>query len=91
MTKPARVKTNARMHPAHRVGASGGAGGKSVGKSICGACRREFRPSRRWQRFCSTACRRAFWRRGGLVNDSLAGLESRVRFIEKKLGITKGA
>lgn len=90
MTIAKRRKTNARTHPAHRVGVSGAERGKSIGKAVCGACRREFTPTRHWQRFCSTDCRRAFWTRGGIVKDSLAELESRVRFIEKKLGIKKG-
>ena len=47
---------------------------------LCRACGREFSPSRHWQRFCSTECRKQSWNKYNNLNQIYARVES----LEKK-------
>ena len=63
--------------------------GRSGHREGCPECGRAFKRSRRWQKFCSTACRKASWTKKQGQTAVLADHEDRIRTIEQKLGIRK--
>ena len=56
--------------------------GLAVDRIHCGHCHAQFTPRRRWQRFCSTACRIADWNemnpRQPIVGKQLRRIEAKI-------------
>jgi len=71
------------MRPVHFSGTNG-----ARIECDCG-CGKTFVPTRSWQRFYSTECRKRSWKFGRVSLKQFTGLEIRVKRIEAKLGIGK--
>jgi hypothetical protein len=65
-------------------------GAKSGRTAICPTCRHSFAPTRKWQIFCSSLCRKKAFLKKVAKNATLANHERRLQAIERKLGIKKG-
>lgn len=57
----------------------------------CEQCKQPFLRKRRWQRFCSTACRNEWHRRDAMgPAERLADLEQRVNALEEAMSLVRG-
>ena len=75
-----------QMHSEQAGAAPAAAEGEGQGKP-CEACQKPFSARRKWQRFCSTACRNEWHRREAMgPTGRLEDLERRVKALEEKVG-----
>ena len=74
------------MHSDASTAAPAAAEGKGSAPP-CEACQKPFARRRKWQRFCSTACRNDWHRREAMgPTGRLEDLERRVKALEEKVG-----
>lgn len=59
-------------------------------EAACQKCGRKFNPTRKWQSYCSSKCRKLAWLRKEAKIEILDDHEARLRAIEAKIGIKKG-
>jgi hypothetical protein len=67
----------------------------TAGENACGHCGTKFRPKRRWQRFCSRACRFADWNdrnpRQRAVTEQLQRIEAKIDALSSETVLKKEA